>query len=79
MTDLSRGPMDPNGIAVVQGLVNESYRRVKIEVGAADYDAILTPAHRDRQMIRCEGELQKLKGKTYRLLNGRGFRLLSAD
>jgi hypothetical protein len=79
VTDLSRGPQDRNGIAVVQGLVDDAYRRVEIEVGAEDYDAILTPAHRDRQMIRCEGELQKIKGKTYRLRNARGFALLLAD
>lgn len=79
VTDLSRGPTDQNGIAGVQGLVDEAYRRVEIEVGAADYDSILTPAHRDRQMIHCEGELQKIKGKTYRLMNARGFRLLSSD
>jgi hypothetical protein len=79
VTDLSRGPQDRNGIAIVQGLVDDAYRRVEIEVGAEDYDSILTPAHRDRRMIRCEGELQKIKGKTYRLRNARGFALLSAD
>ncbi len=79
VTDLSRGQHDRNGTAVVQGLVDDEYRRVEIEVAAPEYERILTPAHRDRQMIRCEGELQKIKGKTYRLLNARGFDLLSSD
>jgi hypothetical protein len=76
VTDLSRGPHDQDGTATVQGLVDEAYRRVEIEVGADDYNEILTPAHRDRRMIRCEGELQKVRGRTYRLLHARGFRLL---
>jgi hypothetical protein len=79
VTDLSRGPQDLNGFAVVQGMVDDAYRRVEIEVGTEDYDAILTPAHRDRRMIRCEGELQKIKGKTYRLRNARGFALIPSD
>jgi hypothetical protein len=79
VTNLNRGPLDHKGIAVVQGLVDNDYKRVEIEAGTEDYDAIVAPAHKDRKMIRCEGELQKVKGKTYRLKNARGFRILSTD
>jgi hypothetical protein len=76
VTNLNRQPQDTSGIAVIQGQIDEVYRRVEIEVAESEYDTILTEAHRDRLMVRCEGELQKVKGKTYRLLNARGFELL---
>ena len=79
VTDLSRGPHQSKGIAVVQGPIDENFRRVEMEVGTSDYDTVLTIAHRDRLMIRCEGELQKVKGKSYRLLNARGFEIPSSD
>ena len=79
VTDLSRGPRDDNGTATIQGLVDEEYRRVEVEVGADEYNEILTPAHRDRRMIRCEGELQKVKGRTYRLRHARGFQFLAEE
>jgi hypothetical protein len=79
VTDLSRGPQDIEGTATIQGLVDDEYHRVEVEVGADEYDEILTTAHRDRRMIRCEGELRKVRGRTYRLQNARGFRLLAED
>ena len=79
VTDLSRGPQDVDGTASIQGLVDEEYHRVEVEVGADEYNEILTPAHRDRRMIRCEGELQKVRGRTYRLRHARGFRLLAEE
>lgn len=74
VTDLSRSPDNVNGIATIQGQVDEQFRRVEVEVGLDDYDNVVGPAHVQRNIIRCEGELQKVKGKTYRLLNARGFR-----
>jgi hypothetical protein len=79
VTDLSRRPQDVNGTATIQGLVDEEYHRVEVEVGADEYNEILTPAHRDRRMIRCEGELRKVRGRTYRLQHARGFRFLREE
>jgi hypothetical protein len=79
VTDLSRGPRDVDGTATIQGLVDEEYHRVEVEVGVDEYNEVLTTAHRDRRMIRCEGELQKVRGRTYRLRHARGFRFLSEE
>jgi hypothetical protein len=79
VTDLSRGPQDEKGIAIIQGLVDDAYHRVEIRNAAEEYETVLTVAHRDRRMVRCEGELRKVKGKTYRLLNPRGFQLLPLE
>ena len=79
VTHLNRGPHDVIGTATIQGLVDEDYHRVEVEVGADEYDKIILTAHGDRRMIQCEGELQKVKGRTYRLLHARSFRMLAED
>jgi hypothetical protein len=79
VTDLSRGPNDEKGIAIIQGIVDDAYHRVEIQIASDEYESVLTVAHSDRRMVRCEGELRKVKGKTYRLLNSRGLQLLPLD
>jgi hypothetical protein len=79
VTDLSRGPDQDFGAAVIQGLVDDEFRRVELDAAAEDYEGVLTVAHGDRKTVRCEGELVKVKGRSFRLLNARGFRILRAE
>ena len=67
------------GTIIVSAQVDDEFRRVEMAVNAADYERILLPAHRDRTLIVCEGELQKVRGRTYQLSNPRGFRSLSTE
>jgi hypothetical protein len=79
VTDLSRGVADERGTATIQGLVDESLRRVEVEATGYDYQFILTEAHRDRRPVACEGELVKVKGKSFRLMNPRGFHIIKSE
>ena len=76
---LDRAPEAEAGTVTVSAQVDDEFRRVEMVVNAADYERILLPAHRDRTLIVCEGELQKVRGRTYRLSNPRGFRALSTE
>ena len=76
---LDRAPEAETGTVTVSAQVDDEFRRVEMVVNAADYERILLPAHRDRTLIVCEGELQKVRGRTYRLSNPRGFRALSTE
>jgi len=67
------------GAVIVNAQVDDEFRRVEMAVSLADYERIVLPAHRDHTLIVCEGELQKVRGRTYRLSNPRGFRSLSTE
>jgi hypothetical protein len=79
VTDLSRGPNQDHGTAVIQGVIDDEFRRVEVEAAAEDYEGVLTVAHGERKTVRCEGELVKVKGKSFRLMNARSFRILKAE
>lgn len=79
VTDLRRGPQDPLGVATVKGQIDGAFRRVEIAVAADTYNSVLVPAHTNRLMIRCEGELQKVHGRSYQLKNARGFEILATE
>ncbi len=78
VTDLSRGVGEEKGTAIIYGLVDDEFKRVEVEAAGDDYQQI-TEAHRDRKVVVCEGELMKIKGKSYRLRNARAFRVLKND
>lgn len=59
------------GVVTIAGVVDEHIRKVRVELGDADY-AIAITAHRDRRVVRCEGELVK-EGRMFFLRDPRLF------
>lgn len=56
---------EAGGVAVVAGQVDGQPRKVRVAMAAPDY-ALAIRAHKEGQLLRCEGELSR---------NGRGFQL----
>ena len=79
VTRLNRDQDAGTGTIIVSAQVDDEFRRVEMVVNPADYERIVLPAHRDRTLIICEGELQKVRGRTYQLSNPRGFRSLPTE
>jgi hypothetical protein len=71
VTQLNRDPEANTGTVSIHALVDEQYRRVEIEVASPDYDRVLVPAHGDRRVVSCVGELERSPGRGYRLRNAR--------
>ena len=53
------------GVAVIAGPVDGEPRKVRVSMGAPDY-ALATLAHKEGQLLRCEGELAR-QGRQYML------------
>jgi hypothetical protein len=74
---LRRPEMDPIGRVTIISVVDDTARRIVVDLPEAQY-AIATDAHRRRKTISCVGELVK-EGRSYRLLNPRDLRILEEE
>ena len=78
VTNLNRDANAESGIATIQGLIDGQYRRVEVEVERAEYENVVLVAHRERQMVECVGELERMPGRGYRLRHARDWFLRQA-
>ncbi len=68
---------DQGGEAIVLANVDGKHHRVRVRLGAADYQ-LAVDAHGERQLVRGTGELVK-EGAGFRLQNPRGFGVVAED
>ncbi len=76
--NLNRDANAASGIATIQGMVDGRYRRVEVEVERAEYENVVLVAHRERQMVECVGELERMPGRRYRMRHARDWFLRRA-
>jgi hypothetical protein len=70
VTDLHRED-SREGTITVSGVVEDRFRKVKVELDSSDYDRAIT-AHRERLPVSCEGDLVR-EGKGFVLKNATSF------
>ena len=71
VTALHRDQGEGKGHITVTGLVDNSLRKILLDLEPADYKQALY-AHSQQLSVACEGELER-EGRSYRLLNPRKF------
>lgn len=77
VTRLSRERGDDEGTIVVHGPVDDTYRRVLVELGTQDYRRA-AQAHEAGSPVACYGQLQRI-GKHFVLHNPQGLRVLHKE
>ncbi len=74
---LERPENAPTGFVTIYALVEDSLRRVRVELNADDYNQAIQ-AHRDELAVRCSGRLVR-EGRGYVIKNPIAFSLLTED
>lgn len=71
LSELASEAPQQGGTASIKGLVDGALRKVRVELGGADYTVAIR-AHEQRAIVACEGELTR-EGRTFVLRNVRQF------
>ena len=76
VTNLSRDANAESGIATIQGMIDGQYRRMEVE--RIEYENVVLVAHRERQMVECVGERERMPGRGFQLRYARDWFLRRA-